>query len=896
MLSGRSVKILIIEDSANDAELIAKQVTKGGIDCAFHRVETEEALRGALAEFDPDIVLSDFSLPQFDGPRVLDVVVAERPDLPFIFVSGTIGEVRAIDAMKRGATDYVLKTNLARLAPAIDRALREASVRNARRQAEEMLRDNERRLRDIVETSQDWIWELDAGGCFTFSSRSVEGILGFTPAELLGRDFRSFLHESDRDGAEGRLPAAPGESVSGVIARWRRKDGSWRWLERNAVALSGPNAELAGFRGTDRDITERRAQQIRITRLSRIHAMLSSINSAIVRIRDRDEMLAEACRIAVERGGYARAATHLLDPGRMTLKTVACAGLDSPALADAQISTLQEPGEEYLSMAALAVQSNEAVVCNDLAKDSQPVLQRRDLLELRLRSVIVLPLIVDGTAVGVLSLYAREAQIFDASERNVLSELAGNISFALQYFQKEDAVQFLSYFDPLTGLAKRTLFCERLGRLMQQADAEQRSVAVLAFDLERLGAINDSFGRHVGDRLLELIADRLRDRFPDTQRLAYLDGGSFAVAFTGLTDASTEGPELRDRVHELIREPIQIESHEIRVSARFGLACSPDDGDTGEMLVSNAEGARNHAKNADETYVHYALKLNTGVAERMVLERKLVRALELGEFVLHYQPIVHLDHGGISSVEALLRWQDPERGLVMPGEFIPTLESMRLIVEVGKWAMQQASRDCQHWRSHGFPDMRVAVNVSALQIRRREFADSVLEIVSGWRQGLCGLDLEITESMLMQDVQGCVRTLQQLREAGVRFAIDDFGTGYSSLAHLFKLPVDSLKIDRSFIAGVVGDPGSMTIVRTIITLAKEFHMTAIAEGVETVEQLELLRIMKCEMAQGYLFARPMPGEKLLNKLLARRGKKLDSAFKVETEAKVESEEEVESDS
>jgi PAS domain S-box-containing protein/diguanylate cyclase (GGDEF)-like protein len=848
----QKLQILMVEDQATEADVVAWNLRKGGVKFEIKRVETEADFRQALREGSPDIILSDFTLPRFDGMTALRIASELAPDIPFVFVSGTIGEERAIEALRRGATDYVLKSNLARLIPAIQRALREAAMNIAHRRAEKT-------LQDIVNTSQDWIWQLDVERRFTFSSPAIATILGYEPDELLGKHFDSLLHDEDRASAESRLPSVAdgSQSLSGAVARWRHRDGQSRWLERNAIVITGADGKLLGYRGSDRDVTVRREQDARIQRLNRTHRMLSSISSAIVRMPQRDELLEEACRIAVQQGGYGRTSISLVTPGTATVHPVAWAGKTSQEFDNIEFS-LTDPDPVDNSMTVRAIRSGVPVICNDLLADSQAVKFRDRLVGGGFRAAAVLPLLVDRTAIGAIMLCAAEPGVFDAAEVAVLQELVANISFALQYFEKESAVEFLSYFDANTGLAKRALFCERLARVIAADSSAQNSISIVVFDVQHLSLINDTFGRHVTDRLLQQIADRMKNVDPDALNVAQFGGGTFAAAFSNVEAGTDTSRLLLNQAAQFFAEPFTIDGHEIRPSVRSGAAYFPDNGQTADTLVQNAEAALKHAKDSGEPYVPYSLVDNEGSDERIKLEARLGNALEREQFVLHYQPKINLASGRVEGVEALLRWQDPTSGLVAPNVFIPLLESTGMIVEVGQWVLEQASRDCREWLRLGLPPIRVAVNVSPFQLRRREFVDRTIATTRSWATERTGLDLEITESMLMRDFDASARKLEALRDAGLRIAIDDFGTGYSSLRRLATLPIDTLKIDHSFIRGIVEHATDRAIVKTIISLARSFNMTTVAEGVETEDQLALLKAMRCDQVQGYLFSKPVP--------------------------------------
>jgi len=560
------LRILVVEDVPTDAELEIRRIRAAGVSCSWRRVETEPELRAALADFNPGLIISDFSLPNFSGLSALAIAATEAPQVPFIFVSGTIGEERAIEALKQGATDYVLKTNLARLGPAVRRALDEVAAHTARRKAEKHIRK-------------------------------------------------------------------------------------------------------------------------------------------------------------------------------------------------------------------------------------------------------------------------------------------------------------LTYFDPLTGLAKRALFCERIGKRLGDLHTAMDHTAVVVFDVERLSVINDSLGRFTGDLLLQSIADRLRRHFDDTTLIAHLEGGTFAALMTYVDAADPSLQGLHREVAAIFGQPLPVAGQDIPVFVKCGLAPLAGARDV-DTLLQNAEAALHQAKTSGVRHLRHRPEMNSEMAQRLALEHRLRRALEGNQFRLHYQPQVERGSSRIIGVEALLRWMDPERGLVSPAAFLPVLESTGLIVPVGEWVLHQAAEDCRRWQRMGLGPLRVAVNVSPVQLNRADFGARFLELagLSSW--GRCELDVEITEESVLEDADSLTHTLELLRSEGVRVAIDDFGMGYSSLGRLSQLPVDMLKIDCSFTSRLNNDPASHALITTIIALAGSLGLGTIAEGVETVEQLRILNALGCGEQQGYLHSPPIPAEKLESLLAA----------------------------
>jgi PAS domain S-box-containing protein/diguanylate cyclase (GGDEF)-like protein len=865
------LRVLIVEDVSVDSDLAIHQLARGGIRCVHIRADSEPSFRSALLRFKPHIILSDFSLPGFDGLTALRIATSEAPDVPFIFLSGTIGEERAIEALRRGAVDYILKTNPARLVPAVRRALRDVSERARRRIAERQIRESEQRLRDIVDTSQDWIWELDAERRFVFSSESVRGILGANVQEVIGSPVDLLVHEADRDAflaaLEGLIPDR--RTATGVVTRWKHPGGDFRWLESNLLALIGPDGVVSGYRGTHRDITERKHQQERILRLTRTLQMQSGINAAVVRIRDRDALLQETCRLALQVGGYEHVMISLVEPDGGRAVPWYRLGLNADSN-NCEAFPIGDGTESDTSLVGRALRTGEITISTDLTKTEPPVLCREQLLAEGFKSVVALPFSVNGARVGVLSLASRDSDQLSDEELLLLQDMIANLSFALQYRQKETTAQYLAYFDALTGLAKRALFCERLDEVLRKRVEPEGAPTVVAFDVMHLSNVNDTFGRHVGDLLLQRVAEQLKHHVEDDTRVGYLGGGTFALVLSqdeGSIESVTTFLE-----STVFRDVFKIEGRTIRASFKSGIARYPLDGEDASTLTQRAEAALKAAKESGEPYLHYQVEMHSELAERLALEHNLRAALDEQQFILHYQPQINISTGRIDGVEALLRWNDPQTGLTLPGRFLPVLESSGMIVAVGDWVLRKAAEDCKRWTRMGLGPIRIAVNVSAQQIRRRTFVDNCLAAASACTAGGYGLDLEITETGLLHDVEGASRKLRELRTAGMRVAIDDFGTGYSSLGLLSKLPVDLLKIDRTFISGLPEDPANGTLVSSIIGLASAFNLITVAEGVETEEQLELLRKLKCNHSQGFLHSRPVPAEQL-EQMLARQNRR-----------------------
>jgi diguanylate cyclase (GGDEF)-like protein len=590
--------------------------------------------------------------------------------------------------------------------------------------------------------------------------------------------------------------------------------------------------------------------------------MLSSVNTALVRVHDRDDLLSEICRLAHEVGGYTIAMVALINPVTRLARPVSWAGYQFLGDAAREFPVADSEGNDTTLMGRV-IRSGEATLCDDIANASVPIDGRKALVAFGVTALACLPLKVDNTPVGAFLFGAAALGGMSQDELLLLEEAASNLSFALQYLEKQDAVRFLSYFEPLTGLAKRALFCERLTRLLSRGSANSPRLAVTVFDVDHLSVINDSLGRHTGDRLLQCVSERLKRQFPDTDQLAHLGGGTFVSVSAIAVQSEVEPHNFHDDVERVFSRPFSIDGREITATVKCGVACYPGNGQEPNELVQNAEAALKAAKMAGEHYLHHRIEMNSELARRVGMEHRLRAALENQEFVLHYQPKVTLRTGKIAGVEALLRWNDTENGLTTPAIFLPILESAGLMPAVGVWVVRQAAADCRHWRSLGMAPIRVAVNISPPELRRRNAAREILEGIgdlageSDW-----GIDIEITEGALFGDSSSCVHALRLLRAAGVRVAIDDFGTGFSSLWRLSQLPIDALKIDRIFTRSLPTDRKACTLVSTIIGLAHAFDLTTVAEGVENQSQLDYLTREGCDESQGFLHSRPLPCDKL----------------------------------
>ncbi|HEY2465298.1 MAG TPA: EAL domain-containing protein [Steroidobacteraceae bacterium] len=668
-----------------------------------------------------------------------------------------------------------------------------------------------------------------------------------------------------------RVAARDMEEEEQQLLRERKSAAVNRYREARIALIVGSTlalliAVVCGWQ-VGRDRTERKGAEDRLKRLNRLYAMVTGISTAMVRVSDRADLFNRACRTAVEHGQFEMAWIAVIDSNESRIVPVAWAGHDEPAMSAIKAHFSSSEGTLHgRTLAARVIREKTPIVCNDVQNDESLVFGKMHA-QSGVRSLAVFPLIVSDTAIGVLALYTSKPEFFDAAGLLLLTELAGNVAFAVDHIERQERLDRLVNYDTLTGLANRRSFLERVAQYMLSAADAGHKMAVFLIDLERFKKLNDSLGRAAGDALLKQVAAWLAQNAENVNLVARLDADHFAVVLPKVMYEANVARVLERTIAAFMKHEFSLNDAVYRMAAKIGVAVFPDDGTDADTLFNNAEAALKKAKASRDRYLFYAQKMTETVALSLGIENRLRRALEREEFVLHYQPKVSIASGRLTGAEALLRWNDPVSGLTLPGRFIPILEETGLIHDVGRWALRKAIEDYQRWRKDGLPAVRIAVNVSPLQLRNQNFVAEIQQAISVAADAAAGLQLEITESVIMQDVDHSIGSLLAIRALGVAIAIDDFGTGFSSLSYLAKLPVDTLKIDRSFVEMVSATDGP-TLVSVIVNLAQALKLNTVAEGVETEEQLRQLRALGCDEMQGYLFDKPMPVETFERKYMS----------------------------
>ncbi|MGD9787236.1 MAG: putative bifunctional diguanylate cyclase/phosphodiesterase [Sulfuricellaceae bacterium] len=447
---------------------------------------------------------------------------------------------------------------------------------------------------------------------------------------------------------------------------------------------------------------------------------------------------------------------------------------------------------------------------------------------------------------------------------NVVRNGGGEISHYIAVFSDisqrkydEERIAYLAHYDPLTDLPNRVLFQDQLGRLLVSSHRQEKPVAVLLLDLDRFKNVNESLGHIFGDQLLQQVAQRLRSVVHEEDLVARLGGDEYVVVLSDLGEAQNAAL-VAQKILDGFALPFSVDAQEISITASIGVSLYPDDGDSPDVLLKNAESAMYGAKQSGRnSYRFYTQSMNASVLSLLKMENAMHHALERGEFLLHYQPQVDIMTGRIIGMEALIRWQHPERGMVPPMEFIPLAEESGFIIPIGEWVLREACRQAKLWHDAGYRDLCVAVNLSAVQFKQSNLTDVIQGAAEAVGLDLRCLELELTESLVMHNAEDVIKTLRQLKSLNLQLSIDDFGTGYSSMSYLKRFPVDKLKIDQSFIRDISDDPADLAISQAIIALGHSLGLRVIAEGVETAAQLALLNANRCDEMQGYYFSKPV---------------------------------------
>ncbi len=681
-----------------------------------------------------------------------------------------------------------------------------------RKRAEEAVRENERRFRALIENSSDAIALLDADGKVVYGSPASVRVLGYAHGDLGKRKHLELIHPDDLPAWRTLLKEArekPGDMVA-FQTRVRHKDGFWRVLDgviRNLLHDPAIRAVVLNYH----DVTESKRAELALRESEERFRSLTQLSSDIYWEQD--------------------------DQYRFT--SVAGTGLERVKARDFQFIGRKRWEQDCLNMSA-----------DDWTAHRATLEAHRPFHDLELCRQ-------DESGKKVWVAISGEP-VFDAS--GAFKGYRGVGKDITERKQAEERIQYLASHDALTALPNRAMFSEVLKLALQNARRYGGAFAVLFIDLDRFKIINDTLGHEAGDKLLQEMGARLSRTVRTSDIVARLGGDEFVVLVREVSEPRQVEAAARKILSALIK-PMFVREQECRVTASIGICMYPADAQDEQSLMKNADIAMYRAKEEGKnTYKYYSEETNVHSFERMALETSLRRGLERKEFFLHYQPKLDLQSGQISGVEALVRWQHPELGMVPPAQFIPLAEETGLIVPIGRWVLNSACAQNVAWQREGLPPLRIAVNLSARQLADEDLLKDIVAALtdSGMKPEL--LEMELTENMMMQNAQRAAKVLAAIKQLGARLAIDDFGVGYSSLANLKRFPIDTLKVDRSFIRDIPQDSEDKAITRMIIAMGKSLNLTVVAEGVETLEQETFLREHGCDEIQGYYFSKPIAAD------------------------------------
>jgi EAL domain-containing protein (putative c-di-GMP-specific phosphodiesterase class I)/GGDEF domain-containing protein len=631
---------------------------------------------------------------------------------------------------------------------------------------------------------------------------------------------------------------------------WRHRDGSVRVLESTASPRFDAAGELVGYRGVDQDITERLHQENRIRRLVRVHAVLSALGNTVLRAKTRDQLLRQVCEVAVEEGDFEAACIGVPIDGNR-LETLASHGDQAVVEVIRRLAAQpQSPNPAHLRPGWRALVEATNVVIRDFARTDLPPQMKAEMAAIGISAQIALP--IGSPPWGVLGLFASMPQEFDREEISLLERVTSEIDYALDFIAKGERLEYLAYHDPVTGLPNRSGFRQQLSPRFGEDPIMVGIVHLTIFN-----RIVDSRGREFVEQLLRKIAQQLQLVVGAGALVAHPGEDLFLIAQRATGSAQQEVDHLDALLRAFENTAYEIEGERIFAHFICGVAVGPEHGVDAETLERNAAAALGEAIKRKVRVEPFTDRLHAQAVRRNEIERNLHKAFEKGEFELFYQPKFDTRDQRLVGAEALMRWRHPESGLISPADFIPVLEETGLIVQAGRWVMRTALETALAWRARGKPGLRIAVNVSARELRNLHFLDECRDLLGQYAADQ-PIDIEVTESLVMEDIEHSIHLLQSLRDLGCRIAIDDFGTGYSSLNYLARLPADVIKIDHTFTAQLAHSPESMSLITNIITLAHSLSLKVVAEGVEDQEQVKLFRLLRCDELQGYLLGRPMP--------------------------------------
>jgi len=812
------IHVLYVDDNAHDRELVrdALENESNGFELteAASRAEFEEALRRGGY----DLVLSDFNILGYTGLQVIEAVRLADPGAPVVIVTGTGSEETGVEAMKLGAADYVIKTpkHIQRLPQTIAAVLERRRMQTERERVDEQLKESEALFHTLGTAWPVGIFRTDAAGELTYLNERCAEIAGYPAAKGLGRGWLKAVHKEDRARVEKEWNAAviAGREFQSEF-RYQHPDGEVRYVLGQGLPDIADNGELRGYVGTVTDLTEREQDRRDLERQSRI---IDQIHDAVAEV-DMD--------------GIVRSWNK--GPERML-------GYTSEEMNGGSIERIYPPGMfqwrlQHVIEPVLRKGQHEVEV-EHIAKDGRSLWVHLSLSLLRDEA---------GKPLGTLG-YS-----IDITER----------------LRQQQELTYRAYHDELTGLENRRAMRDALEVALMAARERGQRIGLIVMNLDRLHHVNDTLGYAVGDQVLVEASKRLRALVGDAAGSVGRIAGDEFLLLTRTAEGVEGFEKLAREAARMLAQPYAIGAQTVYLTCSVGVSWFPEAGSDSAQLLGQADLALNLAKqHGRNRVVLFSAERSAEMAQRIVVGAEMRECLQRDEIRMHYQPLVDADGGGIAGAEALMRWNNARLGSVSPGRFIPVAEDTGMIIRLGDYALRTAISQLRAWDAEGRRAVPISVNVSAWQFQRPEFISEIENALKEAGVRPERLKLELTESTVMDDVQAAVQKMARLKQLGVRISLDDFGTGYSSLGYLRNLPIDEIKIDRSFVQDIVNDSYAATLCRAIIAMSQQLHFTVVAEGVETPAQADLLRSAGCQQLQGFLYSKAVPASDF-GALLAR---------------------------
>ena len=765
----------------------------------------------------------------------------------------------------------------------------------------ELLLESQQRLALATASAAIGIWDLDLLSNTLSWDAQMCALYGISELNGAHTAWQNGLHPADRDRVEGEFAQAVSDN-RGFHTEFRVvwPNSEIRFIEAHAQVLREVEGVATRIVGVNWDITERKRAERHLRESERRYSeLLSNVelfavmldmqgrvtfcNDFLLRTTGwrRDEVVARSwfdMFIPADdkdiRPAFAQSLAGA--PENWHRENQIRCRTGELRLVKWNNSLLRSADGAVIGTASIgtAIREKRILVANDSQQDPR-VLLGPHYVEAGVSSLAVFPLIVADQVVGAFALYASEIDFFQDEEVKLLTELAGNIAFAIDHIDKSLRLDYLAFFDALTGLPSASVFKDRLDQFIQVARQNLGDVCVLVIDLERFTQVNDSLGRAAGDQLLRAVAARLSQFLVEPYTLGRIAADTFAIASPG--DQAAAPTLMSDCIQRALEQPFIISASTVTVNVQAGIAWFPGDGNDSDTVFKNAESALKSGKRSGARNTHFSRALNDRVEQRYAAEQELRSAIAAAEFIVHYQPRVDMISGELVGAEALIRWQHPQRGIVAPVEFIALAEETGLIVTIGAWVLETVCAQQSAWVSARVAVVPIAVNLSSIQFEHGSLVETVSMALAAHRLDPRLLVLELTESAVMNDPAAAAIALHALRKIGVGLALDDFGTGYSSLAHLKHFPFDSVKIDRSFITDITSNPEDAAIASAIIAMAHGLKLKVVAEGVETQGQFNYLRARSCDEMQGYLFGPAVPRDEFESQLRSSRRLRMPAA-------------------